>query len=126
MNSAFYNSDPIPSGLGWLVYPVRRLIRRIQRPYYFKLQSMIDQMTAQLDQACQQVHEVQKDLSQVRLELQHERDQNRQQVRALSWDHIAVVRRMAAVEDQVVTAVSAEDASLLPRLLASPFRQSLD
>jgi hypothetical protein len=119
MSSAFYNNDPVPSGRGWLIYPIRRLIRRLQRPYYLKLESVLDDLGAKLNNACQELHHVRQELNQARQELQQERQQTGEQVRALTCDHWAVVRRLAAIEDEVVTAfLHAQDAPMLPRLLA--------
>jgi len=119
MSSAFYNNDPVPSGRGWLIYPIRRLIRWLQRPYYLKLESVLDDLTAKLNQACQELHQVRQELNQSRQELRQGRHQAGEQIRALACDHTAVVRRLAAIEDEVVTALlQADDAPVLPRLLA--------
>jgi len=121
MSSAFYNDDPIPSGRGWLIYPVRRLIRRLQRPYYLKLQSIIDDITARVDQSRQELNQSRQELNQLWQELQSGRLETSQQVRALALDHTAVIRRLAAIQDELITGFDhAKDAPPL----ASPLARS--
>jgi predicted nuclease with TOPRIM domain len=126
---AFYNAGCTePRGARRLIIPFRRLLRRILRPIFFRQADLFQELGTDLDRlnedrkryqtdldrsvkeraGCRQelsshdaelkAHQAEIDRHRVELERLAERQDRAE---ALYWDHVALTRRLAALEDQV-------------------------
>jgi ABC-type transporter Mla subunit MlaD len=110
-----------------LMQPTRRVLGRVLRPYFAHQMALVDRVEEHVDEldrrqqvleeiqsAVEQLTAAQADLAQAldsvttRLaelaERQDEIDRKASVVAAVSWDHVALTRRLAVIEDALVTA----------------------
>jgi hypothetical protein len=120
MDFAFYDHDPDRRGLRSAVRPFRRLLRRLQRPYFHRLRDLLtflyhthlehqkreDDLTAHVtaahDLATQRADALQRQVAELEwknAELRREWEAARQQLRAFGVDYLAMSRRLAQLED---------------------------
>lgn len=98
---AFYNAGCLePRGLRRAVVPVRRLLRRLLRPIFLRQVELFQHLIARLDAdetslrgACEDVERLSK--------RQDDLEERVETVLAFGWDYVAMVRRLAVLEDQL-------------------------
>lgn len=73
-------------GMRRVVIPFRRLLRRLLRPIFLHLDSQLNSLGAELNSLDRRQNLLDRDLK---------------AVLAMGWDHVAMVRRLAALEDHV-------------------------
>jgi len=73
-------------GIRRVVIPFRRLLRRLLRPIFLHLDSQLNSLGAELNSLDRRQNLLDRDLK---------------AVLAMGWDHVAMVRRLAALEDHV-------------------------
>lgn len=91
---AFYNAGCSGSqGPRWVLVLARRLLRRLLRPIFFRqeeiyrdLQGQIEDLSRHRDELSAQVHDLARQVD---------------AQTAFGWDYVALVRRLAALEDRV-------------------------
>lgn len=82
-----------PKGPKRAVIPFRRLLRRLLRPMLVRLADLLQSLGDRADEAARRL---------VAVETRMDRAEDRLQAAvAFGWDHVAVVRRLAALEDEV-------------------------
>jgi hypothetical protein len=119
---AFYNAGcDKPRGLRRAVVPVRRLLRRLLRPIFIRQVELFQHLITRLDAdetslrgACEDIERLSK--------RQDELDDRVETVLAFGWDYVAMVRRLAILEDQVAALTghntpTADEADLQPSIL---------
>jgi hypothetical protein len=99
---AFYDAGCHEArGVRRVVVPVRRLLRRLLRPIFLRqvelLQKLIDRLDAG-EASLQSVREQVDGLA----KRQDEVDERVEMVLSFGWDYVAMVRRLAVLEDQLV------------------------
>lgn len=100
---AFINAGcSAKTGIRWLIVPPRRLLRRILRPIFQHQAVLFQSLCARLDAAERRDVRIETDLKNLRLRQETLGDQI-QATQALGWDHVALVRRLAVLEDRVET-----------------------
>ncbi|QVL33567.1 hypothetical protein KIH39_06550 [Telmatocola sphagniphila] len=114
MDFAFYHHEQNPQGWRKAIVPVRRALRRVQRPYFVRLKDLLvglwqsDKMLAE-------------DLRKLRMQLEEMEEAHQALVkshRALEMDRDALASRLAQIED-VILENPIPRKSDKPRLLAS-------
>ncbi len=98
---AFYDAGcDKPLGPRGLIVPFRRVLRRVQRPFFQRLVAILQSHEERLDTADRSAAGLRGDVD--RLQRSH-RDLAEQSQAALSfgWDYVAMTRRIAALEDRV-------------------------
>jgi hypothetical protein len=126
---AFYNAGCTDlRGLRRLIVPFRRMVRRILRPIFYRQVELFQELSAELDhqsearkQQQMELDRSRKALNDGRQELSCHREElkghhaeldrhraelerlieRQDRVEALYWDHVALTRRLAALEDRV-------------------------
>jgi hypothetical protein len=100
---AFYNAgrDEI-RGLRRVVVPVRRLLRRLLRPIFLRQVELFQELIHRLDAGEKSVQAVRDDVESL-ARRQDEVDERVETALAIGWDHVAMVRRLAVLEDQLAT-----------------------
>ena len=79
---AFYHAGiHEPRGIRRIIVPVRRLLRRIMRPMLLRQAELLQSLSERIDENSSQM----------------------QTAVALGWDHVALVRRLATIEEQLAT-----------------------
>ena len=73
-------------GMRRVVIPFRRLLRRLLRPIFLHLDSQLNSLGAELNSLDRRQNLLDRDLK---------------AVVAMGWDHVAMVRRLAALEEHV-------------------------
>jgi hypothetical protein len=98
---AFYSEGMRPTGLGIILVLIRRVLRRLQRPWFFRqeqifndLRHSIDVQDAKIADAREVLGETNRLLQELRTEV-HKRE-------AQAWDQTAIARRLAALEDSLL------------------------
>jgi hypothetical protein len=95
------------------LYPFRRLARRLLRPWLLALADRLRALDATLAALRDQVgslndqNETVDRLTRVESELQRV-DDDMASLRALGWDHVAVVNRLSQLEDRLIDDSSAD------------------
>jgi hypothetical protein len=79
---AFYHAgiDGPRRGVKRIIVPIRRLLRRIMRPMLYRQAELMQSLAERVDENSNQM----------------------QTALALGWDHVAMVRRLAAIEEQLI------------------------
>jgi hypothetical protein len=103
---AFYNAGyHATKGVRRGLVPIRRLLRRVLRPIFLRQVEMFQEIWDRLDA----LGRLEESVSTLRDELQamsHRQDVLAEQWKttlAFGWDHVALVRRLAVLEDQVAS-----------------------
>jgi hypothetical protein len=106
---AFYNVGcERPRGIRLLVVVPRRILRRILRPIFHRQVELLRELFHRLYATELAVERVERRQDELREGLtrdlgrrQDELDEKLQTLVAMGWDHVAVARRLAALEDQI-------------------------
>jgi hypothetical protein len=93
--------------------PLRRALRRILRPMFVRLAEQMETASSRLDRAEQRLDGLDG-------RLDHTSDQMQATI-AFGWDYVAMVRRLAALEDQVAQLRGDETSRLADGQLTLPF-----
>jgi hypothetical protein len=104
MDFAFYHADPPPSLLGRAVQPLRRLFRRIQRPYFYRLRDLIAHLFHQQQAISHRCDELAAHIHAVDAALRDrvEAERTPLQPQAFTADYLALTRRLAQLEDLLI------------------------
>jgi hypothetical protein len=95
---AFYNAGCEPArGARRGMVLARRVLRRILRPMFFHLERVAQSLQHQIDGLCERGS---ADLQRHQRQMDDLQDQV-SSASALGWDHVAMARRLALLEDQV-------------------------
>jgi hypothetical protein len=81
------------NGMKRIVVPFRRLLRRLLRPIFLRLDSQLNSLDHRQSQLDFRQNELDRDLK---------------AVRGMGWDHVAIARRLAMLEDHVEALLSRE------------------
>ncbi len=78
----------------------RRLLRRLMRPFFHRLTDILQYLCVRLDTAEAANHQLRANLDRI---AQHQvaLSEASDTAMALGWDHVALVRRLAVLEDRV-------------------------
>lgn len=99
---AFYGEGMQPSGFGIVVLPLRRVLRRLQRPWFFRQVEIFKELRRAIDvqeaQQEAQMAEIRRLVAESRGLVAELRTEVQQQ-EARAWDQTAIARRLAAIED---------------------------
>ena len=99
---AFYNAGCQEAwGSRRVTVPVRRLLRRILRPIFLRQVEIFQKLVDQLDAGETSLRCMRVDLDRLS-KRQDEVDERVETVLAYGWDYVAMVRRLAVLEDQLV------------------------
>jgi hypothetical protein len=101
---AFYDTDMQARRLPWLVVPARRLLRRLLGPVWERERALFEALHEEHVQLGQRLIDVHSDLGAQVAYLSERIDEVERQVRAtaaLGWDHVALTRRLTAIEDRL-------------------------
>jgi septal ring factor EnvC (AmiA/AmiB activator) len=111
MDAAFFNHDTAPRSWRRAFVPLRRVLRRIQRPYFQRLHDLLHNLsqTSRAQQAELQHLQHQAAAAQATIA------ELRQTLRAFQVDYTAVTRRMAHLEDLLLDTLDQSDEQ--PRIL---------
>jgi hypothetical protein len=90
----FYHAGCEARGIKGPLVPIRRALRRILRPIFIRLAEQVEDTSSRIDQ-------VERRLDGLDGRLDLTADQLRTTI-AFGWDYVAMVRRLAALEDEVV------------------------
>jgi hypothetical protein len=123
-NLAFYDvGTESRGGLRRVIILPRRLLRRILRPCFFRLTEILQALVARLDAAEQADRSLRADIDQLARQQAAMADAA-QTAMALGWDHVALARRLAILEDRVEFLTRLAEADLPepggPVLIAEP------
>ena len=89
----FYGAGLSPARFRWAVVPARRLLRRLLRPMLYRQVELYRALDGDIEDLRDRL---------ARLEARVERvDEGAQRAAALGWDHVALSRRLAALEDRL-------------------------
>jgi hypothetical protein len=98
---AFYNAGCNETGgLRLLLVPLRRLLRRVLRPVFFRQAELFQGIIDRIDRQEAALRTATADLERV-AKLQEELARRVDHDQALYWDHVALVRRLVVIEDQL-------------------------
>ncbi|MDB5350037.1 MAG: hypothetical protein JWN86_1284 [Planctomycetota bacterium] len=98
---AFYNEiGDGPRGLKRAVVAVRRLLRRLLRPIFLRQAELMASLASRLDDHVAKIDEAHRRIDRTSDEIQD--------TIALGWDYVAMVRRVAALEDRIEALQSRE------------------
>lgn len=98
---AFYNVGTEPGGrLRSLVVLPRRLLRRLLRPFFQRLVEILQSLCDRLDAAEEADRALRSDVERLH-ERQEQLAESLRSSIALGWDHVAMARRLAVLEDRV-------------------------
>jgi hypothetical protein len=98
---AFYNAGcDGPRGARWLLVLARRLLRRLLRPIFLRQVELLQSLIDRLDRGEMSVRTVQDDVDRIAQRMD-DVDERLETVLAFGWDYVAMVRRLAVLEDQV-------------------------
>jgi hypothetical protein len=98
---AFYNAGcEHTSGLRTIVVLMRRLLRRVLRPIFMHQVVLYQHLIERLDRTEASLRGVQGDIEAMG-ERHVELDERVESVQAFGWDYVALVRRLAVLEDQI-------------------------
>lgn len=117
---AFYEAGESARRLSWLVLPLRRLLRRLLGPVWSRERELFEALSRDIGQAERLAAEGDDELRR-RLEeiaasaayLSERIDALERQVQAtagLGWDHVALVQRLATLEDRLGVATEPDQA----------------
>jgi hypothetical protein len=100
---AFYNAGCHEArGARRVLVAVRRLLRRLLRPIFLRQVELFQGLINRLDAGEQSVQAVRDDVESL-ARRQDEVDERVETALAIGWDHVAMVRRLAVLEDQLAT-----------------------
>ena len=100
---AFYNAGCSESrGVRRIVVLARRLLRRLLRPIFLHQVALYQYLIERLDGSETSVKGVQADMETL-TRRQNELNERLETVQAFGWDYVAMVRRLAVLEDQLAT-----------------------
>lgn len=108
-NYAFYGTGMEPQRFGFLVVPLRRVLRRLQLPWFLRQVEILTELRQGIEAPEAQLTELHRLVGELRVMIKAQE--------ARSWDHVAIARRLAALEDAI-------SASQSPPLEASPSQAS--
>ena len=123
---AFYNAGCSGSrGIRQIVVVARRLLRRVLRPIFLHQVALFQYLIERLDRDEASLTGVQSDVATL-TRRQDEIDQRLETVQAFGWDYVAMVRRLAVIEDQLAAltgqaAPGSDDAETQPSILFPGF-----
>jgi hypothetical protein len=89
-----------PKGVRRVIVPFRRLLQRILRPIFLRQAELFQHLGDRLDQQDQSLQAQRNDLENLSRRHEHLADQM-QVALAFGWDYVALVRRLAVLEDRV-------------------------
>jgi hypothetical protein len=84
-----------------VVVPVRRLLRRLLRPIFLRQVELFQKLVDRRDAGEASLQVVRDDVDKL-TKRQDEVDERVEAVLAFGWDYVAMVRRLAVLEDQLV------------------------
>ena len=117
MDFAFYDNDPSTGFGARLLRPFRRLLRRIQRPYFYRLRDLLAHLfhRSEVDRHCLNTLEQRVNQLEAR---SHKPDftSSPLQAKVLTADYLAMSRRVAAIEDVLTSLHSAQATQLQTEL----------
>jgi hypothetical protein len=98
---AFYNAGcHEPKGVRRVVVPFRRLLRRLLRPIFQRQMELFQHLGGRLDEHERSIQANRTSLEHLSSRHEHLADQM-QVALAFGWDYVALVRRLAVLEDRV-------------------------
>lgn len=112
MNFAFYDEPYQLRGWRKTVDLPRRLVRRLQRPFFYRLRDLLTFLYHKQLEANMQAAELRQRLAAAEQTIAEQRAA----ARAFAVDYLAVTRRLAHLEDLVLT-IQAEPAAPPPAVL---------
>jgi hypothetical protein len=126
---AFYNAGcEGSSGLRQLLVLPRRLLRRLLRPIFQQQVALFQHLIDRLDRSETEDRKLEGELATL-TKRQSEIDDRVETVLAFGWDYVAMVRRLALIEDQLAalgghTAAPSEESDARPSILFPGFEPS--
>jgi len=97
-NYAFYGEG---MASGFFGVGVRRVLRRLQRPWLIRQVQIFDELRRAIDAQEAQLAEIRRLIAELRTEVQ--------QQEARTWDQTAIARRLAAIEDALPESTALHD-----------------
>lgn len=82
----FYAAGMDPARFRWVVVPGRRLVRRLLRPVFYRQEELFAELGAEIDDLKAEIDRLSHEL---------------EGLKGLGWDHVAVTRRLATLEDRI-------------------------
>ena len=117
---AFYNVGcHEPRGARRLVVPARRAVRRLLRPIFQRQVEIFQSLCDRLDAAERADRAIRGDLDHL-IRRQDDLAEQVQHAIAFGWDYVAMVRRLAALEDRVAALGAPSPAHPAPASRPSP------
>jgi hypothetical protein len=102
-DQVFYERGMAPRRFGALIVPLRRILRRLERPWFDRQVEIFDELRAAIDAAEARIAAAERTietLGTLAQEVRELRDSLRAE-EARSWDQSAIARRLAALEDRI-------------------------
>lgn len=82
----FYGAGMDPVRFGRVIVPGRRLVRRVLRPVFYRQEELFAELGGEIDGLKAEVERLSREV---------------EGLTGLAWDHVAVTRRLAALEDRI-------------------------
>jgi hypothetical protein len=95
-----------PKGLRRVVVPFRRLLRRLLRPIFQRQAELLAELSREQGRLAQRQEQLTGQLENLTRRLE-QLDRQVQAATAFGWDYVALVRRLAALEDHVTALLQA-------------------
>lgn len=92
----FYGAGMQPSRMRFLVVPARRVLRRLLRPMFVRQVEIYEGFAADIEDLRSRTEDLRKEIAEV--------NEKVESIAALGWDHVALTRRLAAIEDRLAMA----------------------
>jgi hypothetical protein len=109
---AFYNAGCHETrGVRRAVVPFRRALRRVLRPIFLRQVELLQEIWHRLDHLDHEVHALHHELH-VLSQRQDDLAEQLKTTLAFGWDYVALVRRLAIMEDQIATLTGASATTL--------------
>jgi hypothetical protein len=102
-DNTFYGEGMEPQRLGALVVPARRVLRRLQRPWFERQVQILDALRRDLDVERARGAVLEREVQALRHEVAELRAEVAAQ-EARAWDQTAIANRLAALEDSSAAA----------------------
>ncbi|MGL6076607.1 MAG: hypothetical protein ACRC8S_20830 [Fimbriiglobus sp.] len=115
MNFAFYDFDDHPSRGARLVRPFRRLLRRMQRPYFYRLRDLLTWIYHRSEADRSHIHNL--DCRLARLEASSVKTDHAMsplKAKAFTADYLALSRRLASIEDTLARSIASQENDSTP------------
>ena len=103
---AFYNAGcHEPKGVRRSVVPFRRVLRRMLRPVFLRQVELFRELFHRVDHLDHSLHALRHELNAL-AQRQDELSEQLKTTLAFGWDHVAMVRRLAVLEDLLAASSS--------------------